>query len=603
MAIRWAVANGDNNQTATFNDGATLGLPTSDDDVFTNGFTVNMVANATYKSLNNTARARDIATPQMTSNNTPSPVVVSQTSTFTGSAWNYFDRNTGTISNSGTQGSNTIKVDFGLGNAPVIDGYSIVPGSNGRGPNTWTFQGSNDDSNWTTINSVSGQSGSATYSVSSVGNTTGYRYYRIAISSYNGSGGGEIAEIELYQRFTAALAAGGSFNFNTGGVTTSIIGTTPLSINAAAAAVLLSITAATGTVSLNFTSIVSHTANSSNTTLISHSGACNLTISGTQYVGTSLALQFARIIVKTSSGTLTVSGNLIGASNGGGPGSNDIINSSAGSTVLVGNAVGGSGASGNRAIVQTGGTLSITGSVTGGSASANNIGIIFSGTSISVTGTVTGGGAAAAIDSTVAVNVIGNVVAGVASAITSTSNMNIDVTGTITASATAVAISSTGASASVNVAGNLQNTNGYQAVFCRQLFISNSTTTQYRFFTNGGQDRTLYSADTLPGSPNAADVRFGTTYGAGGSLTGTLRVPAASNVLSGVLVDDTTGTYSTTPAAIAAEVWSYATRGLTESPDVPTAAEISTQVWTDQPERLKNVATVETTGSQITALT
>jgi hypothetical protein len=193
----------------------------------------------------------------------------------------------------------------------------------------------------------------------------------------------------------------------------------------------------------------------------------------------------------------------------------------------------------------------------------------------------------------------------------------------------------------------LQNTNGRQAVYCQQLFISNATTTQYRFFTAGGQDRTLYSADTLPNSPAAGNVRQGITYGAGGSLTGTLVVADPSNVRKGVSTDNTVGTADLTAAdmwgalltginvsgsigklikdfldaaissrlasadytapesaaTIAAEVWDYSTRGLTESPDVPTVEEISLQVWTDQPVRLQNVATVESTGNQIAALT
>lgn len=52
----------------------------------------------------------------------------------------------------------------------------------------------------------------------------------------------------------------------------------------------------------------------------------------------------------------------------------------------------------------------------------------------------------------------------------------------------------------------------------------------------------------------------------------------------------------------AQQVWEYASRSLTEAPDVPTAEEISARVWDDQPQRLANVATVQTTGEQIAAL-
>jgi hypothetical protein len=42
--------------------------------------------------------------------------------------------------------------------------------------------------------------------------------------------------------------------------------------------------------------------------------------------------------------------------------------------------------------------------------------------------------------------------------------------------------------------------------------------------------------------PSALDVRFGTVYGPTSNLTGALHVPTASQVLSGVLVDQSTGT-------------------------------------------------------------
>jgi hypothetical protein len=66
-------------------------------------------------------------------------------------------------------------------------------------------------------------------------------------------------------------------------------------------------------------------------------------------------------------------------------------------------------------------------------------------------------------------------------------------------------------------------------------------------------------------------------------LTGTLRVPSASNVLSGVLVDATTGTLLMTPA----DFWNYLiSSGFT-------ANSIG--------DRLQNASTVATTGAQITS--
>lgn len=59
-------------------------------------------------------------------------------------------------------------------------------------------------------------------------------------------------------------------------------------------------------------------------------------------------------------------------------------------------------------------------------------------------------------------------------------------------------------------------------------------------------------SNALEGVPAAADVRAGTTFGAGGSLTGTLSVPPASSVAAGVPVDATTGTAALLLADVAA---------------------------------------------------
>jgi len=138
--IRWAIQNGDNNALSTWNDSGTLGLPTSSDDVFTNGFTVNMVANATYISMNNSARARDIATPAMTANNAPSPYVAAASSG--SNPWNAFDRNNNPATNFWTANAATawISMDFGTGSSIIIDAYTIF-GCNNQAENPRNIAG------------------------------------------------------------------------------------------------------------------------------------------------------------------------------------------------------------------------------------------------------------------------------------------------------------------------------------------------------------------------------------------------------------------------------------------------------------------------------
>lgn len=93
----------------------------------------------------------------------------------------------------------------------------------------------------------------------------------------------------------------------------------------------------------------------------------------------------------------------------------------------------------------------------------------------------------------------------------------------------------------------------------------------------------LVSPDTVVDSPIPANVRNGITY-ALGSLTGTLAVPAPGSVALGVPTDNTVGTAVLTPDAI----WDYATSSITDDNSIGA--------------RLKNVSTVDTTGSQLASL-
>ena len=138
------------------------------------------------------------------------------------------------------------------------------------------------------------------------------------------------------------------------------------------------------------------------------------------------------------------------------------------------------------------------------------------------------------------------------------------------------------------VSGDLiYSSNGTVPVYA-QKFILNTTPTaaKTRYALDGtGTYVDMFTADNGLTQAAPADVRSGTVY-ADGNLTGTLAVPAAGSVALGVPVDATTGTAVLTPAA----VWDTLTSSLT------TAGSIG--------ERLKNAATVATTGEQLaTALT
>lgn len=347
----------------------------------------------------------------------------------------------------------------------------------------------------------------------------------------------------LSLRTTAAapIVAGGSFVFNTAGVTGTVTSSSPL---VPGATNMVQVTATTGTVTISLGGNVTPRVASSDV-LILHSGNCNFNLSGTNFTGVLGAANSVTCISKTSSGLITITGNLNGGFHSSGPISANALSSTNGNTVVVGNINGGGSTGGlGRGINQTAGTLTITGNVTGGQSNSGNQGILFTGTSLTVNGTLLGGTAAAAIDSSAPVNnITGNVTAGTVSAIASTSANIINVTGTVTASATAVGISMTNTNGKVYLNGNMVNNNGKMAIYAPIVWLDANNTTQADFFTSGGSPRTLYSEDTFPNMPAEADTRNNIVYGPGSGLTGTLKMPAAADTRNGVVYDNgTTGT-------------------------------------------------------------
>jgi regulation of enolase protein 1 (concanavalin A-like superfamily) len=94
-----------------------------------------------------------------------------------------------------------LQYDFGANNAQTVKRYTINSADvAARDPKDWQFQGSQDGSTWTTLDTRSGQSflvvqAQNTYDI---GNTTAYRYYRLNITGNNGAGGTAISELGLW---------------------------------------------------------------------------------------------------------------------------------------------------------------------------------------------------------------------------------------------------------------------------------------------------------------------------------------------------------------------------------------------------------------------
>lgn len=187
-------------------------------DVFVNG---SRYRDRLYKSSGPTGAVTFIRSPQTDPTGTFTlvdqvPVMTSLTTPAgTVAASSQYDTNhqpyqafNGVLTRSGSNGiwatanTNTtgwIRYDFGAGNTKVITHYSMqamstdgstgTTGDQGASPKTWTFEGSNDGSSWTTLNTQTNVPGwsageKRTYATT---NTTAYRYYRVNITAIQGT--------------------------------------------------------------------------------------------------------------------------------------------------------------------------------------------------------------------------------------------------------------------------------------------------------------------------------------------------------------------------------------------------------------------------------
>jgi hypothetical protein len=155
--------------------------------------------------------------PVMTSDTAPSGVAAAiREDIFP--AWHAFDGIVGYGQQSWQTNSTSvpawISYDFGSGQAKTITQYVIYPAVNGgnASPTAWSFQGSNDNSAWATLDSRSGQSltnGSTGYPFA-FSNSTAYRYYRLYITSiYAGSTAIVINELQMMETLGAAMTISG----------------------------------------------------------------------------------------------------------------------------------------------------------------------------------------------------------------------------------------------------------------------------------------------------------------------------------------------------------------------------------------------------------
>ncbi len=114
------------------------------------------------------------------------------------------DGNSTTRWEANTQNSGWLKLDFGVGITKTLVQYKLyMQDQFSNIPKTWTFEGSNDDSNWTILDSQADITNWSTPETKtfSFSNTIAYRYYRIDISAVNTSNNyPQIYELEVMER-------------------------------------------------------------------------------------------------------------------------------------------------------------------------------------------------------------------------------------------------------------------------------------------------------------------------------------------------------------------------------------------------------------------
>jgi len=114
-----------------------------------------------------------------------------------------FDSNTATRWYAeGSGGAGAVQYDFGIGRAPVIERYTVTSSVDvpGRDPKDWQLQGSNDGTNWTTLDTQSGQTFPFRYYEMeyALARPATYRYFQLNVTANNGANNVlQIADIKL----------------------------------------------------------------------------------------------------------------------------------------------------------------------------------------------------------------------------------------------------------------------------------------------------------------------------------------------------------------------------------------------------------------------
>ena len=545
-------------------------VPTGSEDCYANGFNVTIDGTQSVGTIRNSANPYvlgNTAVKGMTSN-TLLGVGSVVSSNLISTAFQVFDNNI-TTAWATTAGSGQGWIGFNFLTPKVIKRYYFRPVTNGtNSPSGWSFQGSNDGSAWDTLNSNGAfQTTPFTSGLINSGNTP-YTFYRLFINN-SGAGGvqtSQILELEMTENPSATAivssqTAGGKFLTGSGSTLTCTdangIRTYDVINNIPVLECALP-SGQTATVNANVSVFNNGAVGTVVLILLSNTGTLNM--NGNFVNSNATTNNTSRTFLLNAAGTLTIVGSVsLTAVATGNPSQFVILNLGNATVNIIGTVTTAGGSVGTQqTISQTGGRCNVTGTVVGGT-NTNNVGI-----------NATGG----------EVNITGNVTASGGRGITFTSNAALTVNGVVTASSSSPAIVSTSTGV-VQMSGPFINSSGVTAVQATRLFL-NTTSTFWRINTAAGVQRQFSTTDYIGGYPGVPNVRDGVVFGQLGEFTGELIIPPTGSVRKDVPVDNTVGTAELTAADFLAAI-DASTSGIGL--------------------RLKNVATVQTVGAQVTGFT
>lgn len=188
-----------------------IATPSYTDRAVTNGTTYYYVVTATNPAGTSGDSPEDSTTPVRPSVNIAIGGTATASVIGTGPA-EAFDRNIRSRWFNHDQGSTGwLQYDLATGAARTITGYSVASAFDvpGRDPRDWEFQGSNDGSTWTTLDTQSDHTFIDRFQLKTfkVPRPDAYRSYRLNITANNGAKGTHVAEFGLFIDTDAPPAA------------------------------------------------------------------------------------------------------------------------------------------------------------------------------------------------------------------------------------------------------------------------------------------------------------------------------------------------------------------------------------------------------------